>query len=936
MTFVLRYCALGVRTKIYAPQKMPLRLISAPTLSGAYRLVLTGLFLSLVGALANAAKTTGNVRVLGIRIDFSDAHNAPSLEAIGKKLKAAKSNFERFSFGRMNIVYHTVEVKLGKRANYSASQMATQADLRANRAGRNPASYDIVGYYFGGGSVGSHATVGGKRFWSKSSGGSTIHEMGHNFNFGHQRRWVPNGDNPVGLKGELLNDPWQFMKSGGIDPDPYEKWRCNWITARHDISTSGSYTRRLYNFDQKDIAKANSKRALRVKRTTSINKYFWIGYRSRLLNKESSPNQKNYQMRQGLVFYWDRGTAGKSVVLLDLHQGTGGTDDQSLQPGETFVDNTGKVYITNLGRGGSAPNEYIDVRINRGTFTGNLGPQPTWDAPDTWPAGEPLTVTVTGNDPDGDEVACMWRSGGGAHNTSATSLTLTKNNAGKFTLRTLVSDMKGKSTQLSKSITITGVLPTAEWTGSTNSLWFEKTNWTSDTQPNAPDAVAVWNDSFTGDNQPAFSSPVVMQLRQIRLEQSLNKDVALEIEDPNGTLDLFQGGIDMAESVQTLTVHGHGTLRLQTDQSWMSSPEASLIVDTAINLNGKTLTVAAQNLASFSGDINGTGGLKLNNTGKLTLNDATYSGTTVVEKGQLEITGTLSRSEVMVDKSGTLAGTGYIGGHAVIANNATLSPGSESALGSLNFMSDLTLNGNLRVAVAPDLSPNSDRVNVSGMLETALENTGTVTLTNIGASYAAGQLFQIFNQPLPNSESRAIQPLTPAPGLLWENRLALDGSIAVISDPNTISFAQWAQDISGLFGPDAAFDADPNKDGIANGLAFALGSADALANARDLLPKWDYIPARVEDGNQYPPKIVITYPRSQQAAISVSTDLEYSSDLVSWNAATEDDTNITIDVQKDFHGAGIDKVEIHLLDAIAPEGKFLLRLRASPKKSAGQ
>tara|TARA_B110000881_G_scaffold193105_1_gene186201 strand:+ start:1494 stop:1736 length:243 start_codon:yes stop_codon:yes gene_type:complete len=76
--------------------------------------VLTGLFLSLVGALANAAKTTGNVRVLGIRIDFPDAHNAPSLEAIGKKLKAAKSNFERFSFGRMNIVYHTVEVKLGK------------------------------------------------------------------------------------------------------------------------------------------------------------------------------------------------------------------------------------------------------------------------------------------------------------------------------------------------------------------------------------------------------------------------------------------------------------------------------------------------------------------------------------------------------------------------------------------------------------------------------------------------------------------------------------------------------------------------------------------------------------------------------------------------------------------------------------------------------
>jgi hypothetical protein len=344
--------------------------------------------------------------------------------------------------------------------------------------------------------------------------------------------------------------------------------------------------------------------------------------------------------------------------------------------------------------------------------------------------------------------------------------------------------------------------------------------------------------------------------------------------------------------------------------------------------------VAAQNLASFSGGINGTGGVKLNDAGKLTLSDGTYSGTTVVEKGKLEITGTLSRSEVTVDKSGILAGTGYLGGHAVIANNATLSPGSESALGSLNFMAGLTLNGNLRVTVAPGLSPNSDRVNVSGALEAALENTGAVTLTNIGTPYAAGQLFQIFNQPLPNSGSRTIQPPTPAPGLLWENRLALDGSIAVISDPNTISFAQWAQDMSGLFGPDAAFDADPNKDGMANGLAFSLGAPNALYDAGDLLPEWSYIPAHIEDGNQYPGEIVISYPSSQQAAISVSSALEYSTDLVNWAAATEDDTHITINIEENFYGEGIDRVEVHLLDALAPGGKFILRLRASPKKAA--
>jgi autotransporter-associated beta strand protein len=640
-------------------------------------------------------------------------------------------------------------------------------------------------------------------------------------------------------------------------------------------------------------------------------------------------------MRQGLVFYWDRGAAGKSVVLLDLHQGTGGTDDQSLQPGETFVDNAGKVYVTNLGRGGTAPNEYIDVRINRGTFTGNKAPQPTWDAPDTWPAGEPLTVTVTGNDPDGDEVACMWRNGGIARNTSATSLTFTKNNAGKFTLRALVSDMKGKSTQLSKSITITGALPTTEWTGTTNSFWFEKTNWTSDTQPNAPDAIAVWNDSFTGGNQPGFGNPVIKQLRQIRLEQSLEKDVNLEIEDPNGTLELFEGGIDMAESVQDLTIHGGGLLRLQTDQSWMTSPEAKLTVDTAINLNGKILTVAAQNKTVFSGSINGEGGLKVRDSGTLTLNDGTYSGATVVENGSLEITGTLAHSEVLVDKGGTLGGTGYIGGHTVIANNAKLSPGPKSALGSLTFIANLTLNGDLQVAVDPDHLPNCDQVHVNGALEVKVlgiegGNAGTVMVANIGGPYAPGQVFQIFNKPLTNGQSKAIDPPLPAPGLLWDNRLATDGSIAVITDISTITFDQWAQDISGLSGTDAAFDADPNKDGMANGLAFALGAPNALYDAKDLLPEWSYIPAHIEDGNQYPGEIIISYPHSQQAAISVSSALEYSTDLASWTAATEDDTHITIDIEEDFYGEGIDRVEVHLLDALAPDGKFLLRLRASP------
>ena len=86
---------------------MPPHMTSLRILAFTCRLALVGLLLVLSTAWASGAKTTGNIRLLGIRIDFSDAHNAPSLEDIEKKLKAAKNNFERFSFGRMNIVYQT-------------------------------------------------------------------------------------------------------------------------------------------------------------------------------------------------------------------------------------------------------------------------------------------------------------------------------------------------------------------------------------------------------------------------------------------------------------------------------------------------------------------------------------------------------------------------------------------------------------------------------------------------------------------------------------------------------------------------------------------------------------------------------------------------------------------------------------------------------------
>ena len=116
----------------------------------------------------------------------------------------------------------------------------------------------------------------------------------------------------------------------------------------------------------------------------------------------------------------------------------------------------GKVHITHLGRGGTAPNEYIDVRVNIGAFANNQRPSPTWDLRENIAVGEVVEINVAGNDPDGDEVACMWTTSdrGIPYNTSATKLTKRWNQPGLYTVTAVVSDMKGGKRTLSKMIRV--------------------------------------------------------------------------------------------------------------------------------------------------------------------------------------------------------------------------------------------------------------------------------------------------------------------------------------------------------------------------------------------------------------------------------------------------------------------------------------------------
>jgi autotransporter-associated beta strand protein len=731
----------------------------------------------------HAAKSKGTIKVLGVRVVFKDA-GGPAEKTIEQRLNSARLNFGKFSYGKLDIIVRTETVILpNNRTSYSGTEMKAAARAKLKAKGILIAGIEIFGFYPGGTHFGSHATVGGNEFISSSTGGSTMHEMGHNFGWGHQSRWASNNSDPIGAGKLITPDAFHFMKSAGIDPEPSEKWGHGWLTDRYSVSSNGSYTYRLYTFDQKNIDWRNSKRAIRVGRTTSTKNHFWLAYRSQLLGNVSGGG-KNYELRQGLCFWWERTTAA-STSWLDMHPNTGGLDDHALQPGETYADTAGDVYITNLGRGGSEPNEYLDVRINRGTFAGNGAPVPTWDAPAIWKKGAKLTITIEGNDPDGDEVACMWTTPEQSivHNTSAPTLTVTPSKLGNWQVKAVVSDMKGETKTISKTISIVSDWPISDWNGSDSTAWNTATNWTPEEVPNDRSATARWNSTFTGAFQLATTS--AKTLRGLQLAQSLTQDVSISMVGPGSTLSLWGSGIEMIASDHAMTIDGDGGIALADHQTWLvgtGGGTGELNVLTDIEVGNKNLTINTVNAAEIS-VVNGAGNFTKKGVGALTLSgSSSHAGTTQISgSGSLLVDGVLSGGgSIIAISPSTLGGTGTVANDVFIDSNASLSPGGTN-YGTLAVSGNLTLEGDLLMDVDRS-GPTSDELNLTGSL--TLAGSARLQVNNKGAILQDGDSFTLFSQATAGGN---LLDITPAPGypLAWNNLIASNGTIAVYQ-PGTL------------------------------------------------------------------------------------------------------------------------------------------------------
>ncbi len=292
--------------------------------------------------------------------------------------------------------------------------------------GRPAAGY--AGLAFVGG-VGFHLA---NSYWDSAV---SVHEFGHNLGLNHAHFWDTGARSIIGSGQNVEygdnNDPM----GGGGSPNAYNSRYKNylgWIrdTDVVDLNIAGSGLYRLYAFD---LDNSVGLRGLKFARDGSQN--YWLNFRQRKTNKKSLMN--------GAQLLWT-GNGNQGSYLLDVRL-KGNADDNAIVIGRTFSDVAEGYHVTPIGKGRTFP-ESLDVRVNIGSFPGNLPPVAVVTAtpPEGGTGGQAYTLNATASDPNGDALAYYWDFGDGDYSVdNSATTTHTFPATAEFPVQCTVSDMKG-------------------------------------------------------------------------------------------------------------------------------------------------------------------------------------------------------------------------------------------------------------------------------------------------------------------------------------------------------------------------------------------------------------------------------------------------------------------------------------------------------------
>ena len=321
-----------------------------------------------------------------------------------------------------------------------------------------------------------------------------------------------------------------------------------------------------------------------------------------------------------------------------------------------------------------------------------------------------------------------------------------------------------------------------------------------------------------------------------------------------------------------------------------------------VNTSGTPVTLTLNTPAnqSFSGtiggtDINGTTGNNLSlvksGAGTQTLSGAnTYTGTTTVSAGRLEISN--SNTSSIVINGGTLGGAGGSTSGTVTVNSGSIDPGTGTGTAGMLNINGLTLTGGSLKAdliTAPTGSDHTtgsyDKLVVNGAIALGA---GVATLNPVtGLTAVAGQIFYLLDNisgntttgnfvGLPegatfmlNSQTYKITYQANAEG----NSFTGGNDVAIELAPSGYPYSQYVTEHSGL----GAANESTANDGILNLLKYALGVSTPTVYSGQL------ITYSLSNSNENQ----ITFTRPQTGAANFPSDIssytvQVSSDLVNW------------------------------------------------------
>ncbi len=207
---------------------------------------------------------------------------------------------------------------------------------------------------------------------------------------------------------------------------------------------------------------------------------------------------------------------------------------------------------------------------------------------------------------------------------------------------------------------------------------------------------------------------------------------------------------------------GGGTYTFEADSGTLSL--TALLPYATPTSSSRTLTFAGGGIVTVTGGItdgSSTGASNIwinvvqNGPGILSLPAAnTYSGTTTVSNGVLELNGGAIGNGAVEVAGGLLVGDGTIGGPVTVQSPAAIEAGTTNVIGTLYLSSTLTLSGNTVVKIN---ASNGGHDSFSG--QTGVNYGGTLIVTNLAGTFAQGDTFTLF-----------------APGVSTGNFSAINGS----------------------------------------------------------------------------------------------------------------------------------------------------------------